>query len=138
MSSWPAADSISPATAGHPVEALEMLGQALSDGDLMAAVALHEPAAVVRLTPDVEATGADAVGIVLSRLLAPRLRLEVHVRSALLRDNLALVTVDRSMRGTSIEGTKLDIAGTGAAILHQDGEFGWRLLADDWALSAWL
>ncbi|MGH9104908.1 MAG: YybH family protein [Acidimicrobiales bacterium] len=116
---------------------MELVCQALSEGDLEAAVSLFEPAAMLRLTARVTAREAPEIRKVLAGLMRPRLPVRVSLTSELVNGELALVSAERGISGTAIDGSLVDARGNGGAVLRRHPEMGWRVVADDWALADW-
>lgn len=122
-------DLIKPPAAGRPAEALELAAQALSDGDLEAALAQYEDTAVLDRWP--RAAGRD-LQHVLASVMALRLPVSVRVSAVLERPGVALVICERRIAGTSPDGEPVRLDGQGCAVLrpHPDGT--WRIAADAW------
>jgi ketosteroid isomerase-like protein len=123
-------DPIAPPAAGRPQEALELVAQALSDGDLEAALAQYEDGAqlVTWLS-----TGEEA-GRALSDFLALRLPLALRIGTVLRADGLALVMCERRTVGMSPDGEQIKHAGSGCAVVRAQPDGTWRIAADAWHL----
>lgn len=131
-------EPIEPARAGRPSEALELICQALSDGDLEAAVALYEPRATLALAGETSARQADEVREALAELMDARLPVKATVTRELVSGDLALVLVVREMSGTGSDGSPLALKGEGGSLLRRHDDRGWRLVVDDWNLTSQL
>jgi ketosteroid isomerase-like protein len=123
-------DPIAPPTAGRPQEALELVAQALSDGDLEAALAQYEDGAqlITWLSAGEEADRA------LSDFLALRLPLALRIGAVLRADGLALVMCERRTVGMSPDGEQIKHAGSGCAVVRAQPDGTWRIAADAWHL----
>lgn len=127
-------DSIPPPAARRPQEALELAAQALSDGDLEAALAQYEPAA--RVVTWWRPAGADQeIRAVLAWFMALRLPLAVHIWTVLRAPDLALVICERHTAGTAPDGEEVKYHGTGCAVVRAQPDGTWRIAADAWDLS---
>src|ERR1700722_9915728 len=108
-------DPIRPPAAGRPEEALELVSQALSDGDLEAALAQYEKGALLACWPG--AGQAGEAGQVLAAVMALR---------------LALVICQRRVSGTGPDGERVWFSGHGCAMLRPQPDGAWRIAADAW------
>jgi ketosteroid isomerase-like protein len=128
---WPqVTDLISPPAARQPEEALELMSQALSDGDLEAALAQYEDQASIVTWL---AGGEDAESA-LSGFLALRLPLGVRIGTVLRIPGLALVMCERRTVGTSPDGEQVKFSGSGCAVVRAQPDGTWRIAADAWHL----
>ena len=134
-------DPIQPPAARQPSEALELVSQALSDGDLEAALAQYEDAArlVTWHRPPADAAGEvrSADGEVRSALacfMALRLPLAVQIGTVLRTPDLALVICERHTAGTGPDGEHVKYHGTGCAVVRAQPDGVWRIAADAWHL----
>ena len=129
-------DLIRPPVARRPEEALELVSQALSDGDLEAALAQYEKGALLACWPGAgEAGQAGEVGQVLAGVMALRLPLYVRISSVLESPELALVICERRVAGTGPDGERVWFAGHGCAMLRPQPDGAWRIAADAWRVS---
>jgi len=122
-------DLIKPPAARRPAEALELAAQALSDGDLEAALAQYEDTALLACWP--RAAGRD-VRPVLAAVMALRLPVSVRVAAVLERPDLALVVCERRVAGTGPDGEPVRLTGHGCAVLRPQPDGTWRIAADAW------
>ncbi len=128
-------EPIEPETADKPAEALRLVCDALSDGDLEAAVALYEPAAALALSAWTSARGAEEVRAELAELMEARLPVRVCVTGEIITGDLALVFAVRSISGRSGDGSLVRLLGEGGAVLRRSGAHGWQLVVDGWNLA---
>ena len=126
-------DPIRPPAARRPDEALELVGQALSDGDLEAALAQYEKGALLACWPPRGGSaGVGQVGEVLAGVMALRLPLYVRISSVLEGPELALVICERRVAGTGPDGERVWFSGHGCAVLRPQPDGAWRIAADAW------
>jgi ketosteroid isomerase-like protein len=128
-------DPIAPSVARNAAEAVELVAQAISDGDLEAALAQYEEGAVLRpwaVAPD-EAQPLDRT---LRQLLELRLAVAVRVSDVVPAGELALVLGERCIDGGSADGGPVRFRGAGAALVRRQPGGGWRIVADTWRLAA--
>jgi hypothetical protein len=143
-------DPIQPPAARRPQEALELASQALSDGDLEAALAQYEGAA--RLVtwqqqqepsadgevPSAEVPSAEVpsaeVRSALACFMALRLPLAVRIGTVLSASGVALVICERHTTGTRPDGEHVSYHGHGCAVVRAQPDGTWRIAADAWHL----
>jgi hypothetical protein len=126
-------DPIKPPAARRPEEALELVSQALSDGDLDAALAQYEKGALLACWPGAGEVGqVGEVGLVLAGVMALRLPLYVRISSVLESPELALVICERRVAGTGPDGERVQLSGHGCAVLRPQPDGAWRIAADAW------
>jgi ketosteroid isomerase-like protein len=125
-------DPIEPPAARRPDEALELVSQALSDGDLEAALAQYEKDALLAAWPG----GDGDVGQVLTWVMALRLPLYVQITRVLEGPGVALVLCARRISGTGPDGERVWFAGHGCAVLRPQPDGAWRIAADAWRIAA--
>jgi hypothetical protein len=142
-------DPIKPPAARRPEEALELVSQALSDGDLEAALAQYEKTALLAYWPcwswgdepqsppgtprqTRETSGNRDVRDVLTEFMALRLPLAVRIVIVLESPELALVVCERRVAGTDPDGQRVRLTGHGCATLRPQPDGSWRIAADVW------
>ncbi len=145
-------DVIPPAVAGNPVDAIEIVSLAISDGDLEAALAQYERSAILRpweqhcLHGENPGRGTrNAVGedpadagtaaCALRAVMELRLPLVVRVLAVLPAGAEVLVLAERGIAGAGPDCERVELAGVGAAIVRRQPDGGWRIAADAWRLS---
>ena len=128
-------DLIGPPVARRPEEALELVSQALSDGDLEAALAQYEKDALLAHWPEARHHdhGNDDVRLALASFMALRLPLSVRITSVLESPELALVICERRVAGTGPDGEQVRLIGQGCAVLRPQPDGAWRIAADAWS-----
>ena len=126
-------DPIQPPVARQPEEALELASQALSDGDLEAALAQYEAQARL-VTWQRPLGGADQARSALACFMALRLPLAVQIVTVLRTPGLALVICERHTAGTGPDGEEIKYRGHGCAVVRAQPDGTWRIAADAWHL----
>jgi ketosteroid isomerase-like protein len=129
-------DPIPPPAAREPAEALELAAQALSDGDLEAALAQYEPGA--RLLT-FQSGPQDTVLAALTGFMALRLPLAVRIDTVRVGTGphtagVALVSCARQTAGTGPDGEEVAYHGDGCAVVRAQPDGTWRIAADVWRL----
>ncbi len=127
-----ALDLIEPPAASQPAQVLMLACAALTAGDLEAAVTLYEPEAVLSWGPDRAAVGREAIRQVLAEVMNMRLPLRCRTANVLLAGNLALITGERSMRGTGPDGMAIALAGPATLVVRRQPDGTWLTVADEW------
>jgi ketosteroid isomerase-like protein len=137
-------DLIPPAVASNPVEALEIVSLAISDGDLEAALAQYEDDAVLwpwQSDPEdgeVSASGDGGSHDAASRLrdvMELRLPLALRVLAVVPAGDQALVLAERSISGAGPDFEHVELTGSGGAIVRRHPGGGWRIAAEAWCLA---
>ena len=127
-----APDLIEPPAASQPAQVPMLACAALTAGDLEAAVTLYEPEAVLSWGPDRAAVGQGAIRQVLAEVMNMRLPLRCRTVNVLRAGNLALITGERSMRGTGPDGVAIALAGPATLIVRRQPDGTWLTVADEW------
>ena len=127
-------DPIAPPAASRPAETVELVSLAVSDGDLEAALAQYEAGAAFRPMARDPVGGAASVADTLIQLMDLRLPLCVHIRAIVPADGIALVLSERNIVGTSPDGDRIQLCGTGATVVRSGQEGSWHIVADAWNL----
>jgi ketosteroid isomerase-like protein len=129
------ADPIAPPTASQPAEAVELVCQAVSGGDLEAAVAQYEAGAVLRPWARDPGGNARDVANALIQLMDLRLPLSVRICAVVPTGGLALVLGERQIAGTGPDREPVQLSGAGATVVRRQQGGSWRIIADAWYLS---
>jgi ketosteroid isomerase-like protein len=127
-----APDLIGPPAAREPAEVLLLACAALTDGDLEAAVALYEPDATLSWGQDHAAAGHRAIRQVLSGVMDLRLPLRARAVRVLRAGPLALITGERTLTGTGLDGVAVTLTGPIAMIARCQPDGTWLTAADQW------
>ncbi len=128
-------DLIAPPAAGSPLEAVELVAVAVSDGDLEAAVAQYERDATLCpwAAADVPLQGIQRW---LLELMDLRLPVEVSDCAVLGSRSVALVVAARRIRGTGPDGERVSLRGVGSTVVRRQRGGSWRIAADAWRLES--
>ena len=129
-------DLIPPPTAQRPAEVPHLLTQAVSDGDLDAAAALYEPAAVLVLWNVPTATHPAQVRAALSLLLAVKVPLHREPGDVRVARNLAMLTGRWNMRGAGPNLVPLLMFGWQHSVVRRSQAGVWRFLIDRWIIES--
>jgi uncharacterized protein (TIGR02246 family) len=113
-----------------PQELMTRFGECVAAQSLDALLALYEPSAVFVPKPGVVLTGRAAIGRALAEMLALSPVMETHVREVHQADDIALVIVDWSLRGTTRDGSAISQSGRSADVLRRQDDGTWRVLID--------
>ncbi|HZR53482.1 MAG TPA: hypothetical protein VFB06_28745 [Streptosporangiaceae bacterium] len=127
------ADPIAPPVAHRAEDAVELVSQAFSDGDLDAALAQYEPSA--QLQP--WARPADAgYGLrdTMRELMDLRLPLSLSIRETLRVAGLTVVMCERRIAGLSPDSEQIRLRGYGFAAVRPQPDGSWRIAIDSWCL----
>ena len=127
-----APDLIGPPVAREPAEVLLLACAALTDGDLEAAVALYEPDAALSWGDDHTAAGHAAIRRVLAGVMDMRLPLRAQAIRVLRAGPLALITGERTLTGTGLDGAAVALTGSAALIARCQPDGTWLTAADQW------
>jgi ketosteroid isomerase-like protein len=125
-------DLIEPPAASQPAQALLLTCDALTAGDLEAAVALYEPDAALLWGPERAAMGHAAIRRVLEEVMDIRLPVRGRADHTLLAGDLALIIGERSMHGTGPDGTLIALTGPATMVVRCQPDGTWLTVADDW------
>jgi ketosteroid isomerase-like protein len=127
-----APDLIEPPAAREPADVLLLACAALTDGDLEAAVALYEPDATLSWGQDHAAAGHAAIREVLAGVMDMRLPLRAKAVRVLRAGPLALITGERALTGTGLDGVAVTLTGPAALIARRQPDGTWLTAADQW------
>jgi ketosteroid isomerase-like protein len=127
-------DPIAPPSARWPLEAAELVALAVSDGDLGAAVAQYEPAALLRPWADDRVDGG-SVHETMAAIMRLRLPLDTRLVAVLPADGLAMLVCERRIDGTGPDGRQVRLHGTGCTVVRPQPDGSWRIAADAWQLA---
>jgi ketosteroid isomerase-like protein len=127
-------DPIAPPAATRPAEAVELVAQAVSGGDLEAALAQYEAGAVLR--PWARDLGGETYGVAdaLIRLMNLRLPLSVGIRAVVPGGGFALVLGEWHIAGKGPDRERIQLSGAGATLVRRQQGGSWRIAADAWYL----
>jgi ketosteroid isomerase-like protein len=123
-------DAISPPRATRAAEACRLIADALSDGDLDAALVHYEPDAVVELADGTTLRGHDAIRHMLAASAEAKLLFGMSVEQALVGADLALVLGRWTRRGTDGDGRPVTATGTNCSVVRLDANGYWRVAVE--------
>jgi limonene-1,2-epoxide hydrolase len=127
-------DPIAPPAASQPVEAVELVCLAVSDGDLEAALAQYEAEARLRPWAHHPDGAADQIADILRELIDLRLPLAVRISAIVAADGIALVLSERRIAGIGPDRQWVQLSGSGATVVRCQRDRRWRIAADAWNL----
>lgn len=126
-------DPIAPPVAHRAEEALELVSQAFSDGDLDAALAQYEPSA--QLLPWARPASTDTgLRNTMRELMDLRLPLALDVRETLQVSGLTVVMCERRIAGLGPDRERIRLRGYGFAAVRPRSDGTWRIAIDSWCL----
>jgi uncharacterized protein (TIGR02246 family) len=114
-----------------PVDTITRLGQLLRAGDARGALALYEGDATFVVEPGAPATGERAIGAALTQFAAMRPVLTSDVQQVVYAGDLALVTNDWTLDGTTAEGAAVHLTGRSSDVLRRSVDGEWKIVIDD-------
>jgi ketosteroid isomerase-like protein len=98
-------------------------------GDVEGMKALAEDGAIFVPQPGTPVTGADA-DAAQQGFLAMGLPINMTVRHTFVKDDVALVIADWTMKGRAADGNDIDLSGTAADVVRR-GPDGWKFAIDN-------
>jgi ketosteroid isomerase-like protein len=121
-------EAIAPPRADHPNEACRLVCDAVSDGDLDAALVHYEPAAVIVTHTTVR--GREQIRGLLAAAADSRKLFTIAVRRTVLADDIALVTGDWTSHGTGPGGRPVISGGHYRSVVRLDAASHWRIAVE--------
>lgn len=130
-------DPIAPPVAYQAEEALELVCQAFSDGDIEAALAQYEDSAQLRpwAVASSDRDWRDIRGV-LGELMSLRLPLSVQVSEVLQISDLSVVMCERRIFGTGPDCEPVRLRGYGFTAVRLQPDGAWQIVADAWCLES--
>jgi uncharacterized protein (TIGR02246 family) len=116
--------------ASKPEEINQLLGIALSKGDLEGAMALYEPDATFVPQPGQVVAGA-AIKEAINAFIALKPTLQIEVTSVTQAGDLALMTSKWTLDGSAPDGSALKMSGRGAEVVRRHADGSWRYVIDN-------
>lgn len=113
-----------------PEALISRFGEYVHRRDLDSLIELYEPEATFIPAPGVTHTGHAAIREALGAMLALAPTMTTHVDEVHAADQLALVIVTWSLRGTAPDGTAVTQQGKSADVLRRQADGTWRVLID--------
>lgn len=121
--------AITPPLATSPDQACRLVCDAVSDGDLDAALAHYEPEAVI--AAERTARGREEIRSLLAGAAASRLLFSVAVRRTLMAVDLALVVGEWTRNGTDRRGHPSSSRGRYWSVVRLDAAGHWRIAVEN-------
>jgi ketosteroid isomerase-like protein len=103
---------------------------AMNAGDAVTLHDIYTARGVVVPRPGYPLAGADRVAAT-EHVMGLGVPMEARLRHAYVVDDIALLVVDWSFRGTAPDGTSVDMSGTAADVVRRDPDGTWRYLVDN-------
>jgi uncharacterized protein (TIGR02246 family) len=113
-----------------PEDADRLLCEAISAGDLEAALAFYEPEARFVVAPGNVVTGSQAIRQVMSEFLALRPTLTLEKVTAVQIGDIALLSSTWSLAGTGLDGKPVSMSGQGQEVVRRQPDGTWRFVID--------
>ncbi|PSK98914.1 ketosteroid isomerase-like protein [Murinocardiopsis flavida] len=123
-------DPTGPAPGTDPAQHATAYAAAFNAGDAAALDRAYEPGGVVVPHPGHPARGPERSAAT-AYLLGLGLPMDARVRHTYVAGDIALLIVDWSMRGTALDGTAVDFAGTASDVLRRGPDGCWRYVIDN-------
>ncbi len=114
-----------------PVDAVVGLVRALNRGDLDAAVALYDPAAVLVARPGEAARGREQIGEALQRFIALRPTLSSAASRVFESGDVALYLGRWALTGVASDGTPVAMGGESTDVLRRQSDGRWLIALDN-------
>lgn len=116
-----------------PEDCDRLVSEAISSGDIEAALDLYEPEAAFVSEPGTVVTGLDGIRHVMTQFMAMKPQLAVEADSVSCGD-IALLRSRWTLKGTDPDGNPVDMSGIGAEVVRRQPDGTWRFIIDNpWA-----
>jgi len=113
-----------------PEDADRLLCEAISAGDLEAALAFYEPEARLVAEPGNVVPGTEAIREVMSHFLALRPTLTLEKVTAVQAGDIAMLASTWSLVGTGPDGKPVRMSGQGREVVRRQPDGTWRFVID--------
>lgn len=113
-----------------PAQVVKALTAAFNSDDMAAVADLCEPNSVLVPRPGMPVTGDDRM-VAFARMRSLGIPMKAEVRHSYVVDDIALLIVDWSIKGTDRDGRDRDISGTGTDVVRRGEDGTWRYLIDN-------
>jgi len=120
--------------AGRPEETSRLIGEAISSGDMDAALSLYEPGATFALPAgfgEGSVTGHDGLREAFQGFLALDPQLTVNPEKTLLSGDTALVVGNWTLTGRGPDGNDIEARGRYADVVRRQPDGGWLFVIDN-------
>jgi uncharacterized protein (TIGR02246 family) len=117
--------------ANKPEEVDQLVGEAISKGDIEAAVALYEPDATFVPEPGQTVTGTAAIREVMTNFVAMKPNLQVEVPLVVSSGEVAILYSKWTLSGTDADGNPVDVSGQGQEVVRLQADGTWKFVIDN-------
>ncbi len=117
-------------TARTPADVDRLFAEAISRGDLDAALTYYEDEASLVPQPGQIVRGTAALHEAVSGLVALKGTLEITVEEVVEAGEIALLRSRWTLRGTGQDGQPVELAGAGAEVVRRQPDGSWRFVID--------
>ena len=113
-----------------PAEVDQLIAEAVSRGDLEAALACYEDDASFVPQPGQVVRGAAALREAVGAFIALKGQLAIAVEEVVEAGEIALLRSRWTLRGTGDDGQPLELAGAGVEVVRRQADGSWRFVID--------
>jgi len=120
--------------ANSPEDISRLIGEAITSGDMDAALSLYEPEATFAMPTgfgEGSVTGLDGLREALGGFLAMSPELKVNAEKTLLSGDTALVIGNWTLKGRDAEGNDVDASGRYADVVRRQPDGSWLFVIDN-------
>lgn len=120
--------------ANTPEDTDRLIGEAITSGDIDAALSLYEPDATFAMPTgfgEGSVTGHDALREALGGFLALNPELTVNAEKKLVSGDTALVIGNWTLKGRGADGNDIDASGRYANVVRRQPDGGWLFVIDN-------
>jgi ketosteroid isomerase-like protein len=120
--------------ASTPDEVCRLIGEAITSGDMDAALTLYEPDATFAMPAgfgEGSVTGQDGLREAFSGFMAMSPELKVNAEKTLLSGDTAMVTGNWTLKGRDPEGNDIDASGRFADVVRRQPDGSWQYVIDN-------
>ena len=113
-----------------PADVDHLIAEAISRGDLEAALACYEDDASLVPQPGPVVRGAAALREAVGAFIALKGQLAITVEEVVEAGDIALLRSRWTLRGTGEDGQPVELAGAGAEVVRRQADGSWRFVID--------
>ena len=117
--------------ANRPEQCDILIAQAISSGDIEAAIALYEPGATFVSEPGQTASGTGPIREVLSGFLGMKPTLNIEVVLVVESGDTALLNSKWTLSGTGPDGSAVNMDGQGIEVVRRQADGNWLFVIDN-------
>jgi ketosteroid isomerase-like protein len=129
-----AIEEVSMPKASTPQDTSRLIGEAITSGDMDAALSLYEPDATFAMPTAFgqgSVTGHDGLREAFSGFLALNPKLTVNAEKTLVSGDTALVIGNWTLKGRGADGNDIDASGRYADVVRRQPDGGWLFVIDN-------